>query len=560
MTLSESLDQAALRYGDRPLIVTDSRTYSYTQVRDWSIWIAAGLRALGIGPGDKVAVVLANAPEFVALKYAIARAGATSVPVNFMFRAAELGYVLEQSDAVALITMDSFRSIDYLANLDALAPEWARAQPQLIAEHLRHVVVIPMSQEHPPLPANGNVHYLADVEAMATPQLADEVSAVALASPTSLSDILYTSGTTGSPKGVMLTHEMVLRTAYASAYHGARQDGCRIQFALPMYHVFGYIECLLAATFVGGSIVPLMQFQPAQFLAAIERHHANEIVCVPTMTLALIAAARLDSYDLSSLVTIFSSGGPSPTTIWREIREVLGAPEITTAYGMSETTAATTHTYPEGPDELLLTNGVYREAGVAGDPALGGYLAVYKVVDPMTEQELPRGTRGHLLVRGPLVTSGYYRKPEETAAAFDNEGWLRTGDLGFIDDNGALTMTGRLKETYRCGGEMVMPREIELLLMTAAGVAEAYVVGVRDDRMGEVGCAWVVLEPNAQVSAEQLVAFCAANLARFKVPAHVMFTQADELPLTATGRVQKFHLAERAESILASRSTEQRNQ
>jgi fatty-acyl-CoA synthase len=221
---------------------------------------------------------------------------------------------------------------------------------------------------------------------------------------------------------------------------------------------------------------------------------------------------------------------------------------------MSETTAATTCTYPEGPDEQLLTNGPYREAGVAGDPGLGNHLAVYKVVDPVTEQPLPHGTQGHLLVRGPMVTAGYYRKPEETAEAFTADGWLRSGDIGVLGHDGTLTLTGRLKETYRRGGEMVMPREIEILLAEYPGIAQAHVVGVRDSRMGEVGCAWIVLEPDARVSADEVITYCANHLARFKVPTHVLFTTADELPMTATSKVQKFRLAERAEAVLASRA------
>jgi fatty-acyl-CoA synthase len=554
LTLSESLDRAVERYADRPLVVTDARIYSYAEIRDWSIRLAAGLRALGIGAGDKVAVVLANVPEFVVLKYAIARLGATSVPVNFLFRANELGYVLAQSDAVALVTMNAFRSADYLSYLDEIAPGWNRSAPEQISPQLRHVVVVPMPDTEVDVPRNGKVQLLQDVEALASAPLLAEVSGPTPATPVDLSDILYTSGTTGRPKGVMLSHDMVLRTAYASTYHGGRTDGWRIQFALPMYHVFGYIECLLAVTFVGGSVVPLAQFQPAEFLAGMERHRVQEIVCVPTMTQALLAAAREQDYDFSSLVTVFSSGGISPPTIWQEIRDVLKPREVITAYGMSETTAATTCTYPEGPDEQLLTNGPYREAGVAGDPALGGHLAVYKVVDPVTEKELPPGTRGHLLVRGPIVTAGYYRKPEETAEAFDADGWLRSGDLGVVAADGTLTLTGRLKETYRRGGEMVMPREVELVLGDYPGVGEAHVVGVHDERMGEVGCAWIVPEPGVQLDADELIDFCATRLARFKVPAHVLFTNGEELPLTATGKVQKFRLTQRAEDLIALRS------
>jgi fatty-acyl-CoA synthase len=549
-SISEALDAAADRWADRPLVITDDVVLTYEQVRRESIRLAAGLRALGIGRGSRVAVVLANVPEFVPLKYAIARVGATAVPVNFLFRATELGYVLEQSQAEALIVMDRFRDIDYLEVLDQISPDWERRHPERLSTFLRHVVVFPMGVGEPTGPSDsGAVSTFASLATDDEAALA-EIARSAPAAPDDLSDILYTSGTTGSPKGVMLTHDMVLRTAYGSAYHNARQDGCRIQFSLPMYHVFGYVECLLAAVYVGGAIVPLVQFQPNEFLRAVGRHGTHEIVCVPTMTLALIDAQRADPQDLSGLVTVFSSGGPSPESIWADIRTVLGAPEITTGYGMSETTAATVCTRPEDPDSLLRTNGVYRQAGIAGDLALGGRLSEYKVVDPVTEEEVAVGARGHLLVRGPQVTPGYFGKPDETAAAFTEDGWLRTGDLGCIDATGALTMTGRLKETYRCGGEMVTPREIEARLAQYPGVAEAHVVGIPDRRMGEVGCAWIVPQSGAQLDPARLIDYCAQHLARFKVPAHVLFTTGEDIPLTATGRVQKFELAARAELML----------
>jgi fatty-acyl-CoA synthase len=276
------------------------------------------------------------------------------------------------------------------------------------------------------------------------------------------------------------------------------------------------------------------------------------MVCVPMMTLKLVEAARAGGFDGSALVAMFNSGGASPPTLWQEIREVLGAREVLTAYGMTETTASTTCTLPEGPDQQLLdTNGCLKQAGIAGDPALGGVLAQYKTVDPQSGADLPAGVAGELVARGPIITQGYYHKPEETRAAFNDDGWLHTGDVGVVTRDGYLTLTGRLKETYRCGGEMVMPREIEDLLNGHPLVGQAHVVGLADVKMGEVGCVCVLPAGDRRPDPQELIDLCAARLARFKVPRHVVFITPDELPLTATGRAQKFRLAELARQLLS---------
>jgi fatty-acyl-CoA synthase len=259
---------------------------------------------------------------------------------------------------------------------------------------------------------------------------------------------------------------------------------------------------------------------------------------------------RQRGFESSALLAMFNSGGTSPPTIWREIRELLGARELLTAYGMTETTASTTCTLPEDPDEHLLTsNGRLKAAGVAGDPELHGLLALYKAIDPETGADLPPGTAGELVVRGPIVTKGYYSKPEETAAAFHADGWLRTGDIGTVSPDGFVTLSGRIKESYRCGGEMVMPQEIEELLNEHPLVERAYAVGVPDPKMGEVGCACVI--PGGEhPDKQQLIDLCATRLARFKVPRHLIFITHEDLPITATGRPQRVHLAELARQRL----------
>lgn len=547
-TTARQLDAVAAEFPDRPYVLADDREYTYADIVRWSNEFAAGLIAIGVRPGDHVAVDMANFAEVIALKYAVARVGAVSVSINFLLRHEELGYVLRQSDSTVLITMDRFRGIDYLDALDRIAPGWVALAGGSSLPRLRHVFV------HGTAGAPERGRPLADLIALGrTIDPADVAAHTAAADPFATSDLLYTSGTTGAAKGVLLQHDAVLRTAYASAYTRAFGDARRIGFALPIYHVFGYVECTLAALFVGGAVRPHPVFDADLTLRDVAEHHIDELVCVPAMTTKLLDAARTGDYDLSSLRTMFSSGGAHAPEMWQQMCDLLGNPEIFTAYGQTETTASTTCTQPGDPlDRLRTTNGCLKPAGVAGDPALGGVLAVYRAIDSETGLPVPPGVTGELVARGPIVTEGYYDKPAETAALFTEDGWLRTGDLGRIDEHGYLTLTGRKKESYRCGGELVLPGEVERVLADHPDVVTAHVVGVPHPRMGEVGCAWVV--PGARTPTEdELVEYCRSRLARFKVPAVVFFTEQAALPVTATGRVRKFQLAERAIELMRLR-------
>lgn len=537
-TLDQLFDAIAREFPDRPYVITDDRSWSYREIQAWSERLAAGLVAAGVRPGEHVALLLANYPEFVALKIAIARAGAVAVPINFLNRRDELGYVLRQSDSVLLVTMDRFRGLEYLQFLDELAPGWEREGGGDAFPRLRKVVVFPAGDEAVRTGATPFASFGAQAPAW-QPIAQRDANANAV--------IIYTSGTTGSPKGVMLTHDMLLRTAFGSTYGRAFEDGRRILFSLPMYHVYGYVEGMLASLFVGGAIIPQLKFDAADTLHAIERHRATDILLIPTMTLALIDEAKQQRHDLSSLHSMLSSGGRSPAYIWDQIFEWLKPKELTTGYGMSEVTASSTVTRPDDPIERLrTTNGRLRDVGPAGDPALGNRLVVYRVVDPDTGRDLAPGEIGELLAKGPGVTAGYYNKPEATAEAFTSEGWLRTGDLARIDGDDYLTLAGRRKESYRCGGEQVLPSDAEDLLVTHPAVLQAHVVPVPDERMGEVGVAFVVLRDAPPVQPQELIDFCAQRLARFKVPKHVIPIRAEDIPTTPSGRARKFLLAHKA--------------
>jgi fatty-acyl-CoA synthase len=543
MTIAQALDAAAERYPNRPYVLTDDRTHTYSEMVDWSRRLAAGLIALGVGAGDRVAMVMANYPEYIATKYAIARAGAIAVPLNFLLRRDELAYVLEQSEASVLVTMDSFRDLDYTGALKSLVGRLDGTGGDRFPS-LRHIVTFSPDGHQPPagldLPALERTGQQAgnSLAGRSDPGRADAVS-----------DILYTSGTTGRPKGVMLTHDMVLRSAYGSALTRAFEDGRRILFALPLYHVFAYVEGMLAALFAGGAIIPQPAFDPGRTLADIERHRATEALFVPTMTAAVLDHPDLSNHDLSSLLAVMSAAAPAPVWLWERTVSELGLKELFTGYGMTETSAATTLTLPGDPLEVVSgTVGRPKLGGVAGSPA--GMLDEYRTVDPFTGEPLDPGQEGELACRGPIVTTGYYGKPEETAAAI-RDGWLRSGDLGRIRPNGYIELTGRSKELYKCGGELVAPKEVEELLTGHPDVAQAYVVGLPDERMGEVGCAWVVPAPGRTPNPEELIQLCRERLARFKVPRHVLLAEAASLPTTATGKVQKFRLIENAKSTLS---------
>lgn len=539
MTLAAALDRAAERHGAAPFVMTDERIWSYRDLQAASRHLAARLLAHGVRPRDHVAIVLANLAEFAIAKFAIARLGAVAVPVNFMLRRTEMEYILRQADCVALITMNRFRGHDHLADLDALMPGWETGGGGAAFPRLRTVFAVAVEE-----PLRPGARPLMDPGWTPAPQdLAALVAAEAGADPAFRCDVLYTSGTTGQPKGAMITHDMILRVAYASTYSMAREPGRRVLFALPMHHVFGYVECMVAMMFVGGAIVPRLRFDALDMVEAAERYQVSEICCVPLMTQAMLEVVRSRGFDCPALVAFFNSGGVSPPAIWQDIAEQFGAREMLTGYGMTETSASACCVLSSPDDPRLQTsNGRLKEAGIAALPGEGPHLVVYKAVDPETGADLPPGAKGELLARGYCVTRGYYNKPEETARAFTPEGWFRTGDVGTIDAEGYVRLLGRVKEAYRCGGEMVMPEEVENVLKTHPGIANAVVVGVPDARMGEVGCALVVGRGQAPDEAE-IQAFCREKIARFKIPRYVIAVSQDELPHTVTGRARRVELA-----------------
>lgn len=507
MTLADWLDHCTARFADRPFVITDEVTLTYRQVAEESARLAGGLSALGVQPGDRVGMVMANCAEFVTVKFAIARLGAIAVPFNYLYRSDELRYVLADSGCRVVVTMSHFGQLDYGAMLDDIVAGW---------DGPGFTVVLTA-------PGRPDALCLDDLEGSGY--------APVPVSPDAPADMLYTSGSTGFPKGVLTSHDAVLRTAYASALTRAYEDGRRIVFSLPSYHMFAYIEGLLSAMFVGGAVILQPTFSAEGYFAGIEEHGATDMLCVPTMALAMVESPARHDYDLSTLRAALCGSAPAPIRLWQQIRDELGVSEIVTGYGMTECGGAMTLTLPEDP--------LTRCAETVGRPKLAGAAGV-EGTDALVEYTT---VDGELVSRGPTTMIGYWKRPQETAAAL-RDGWLHSGDLGSVGADGYLRVTGRSKELYKSGGELVMPKEIEDLLAAYDDISQVFAVGLVDDRWGEIGCAVVVPAPGASLTEDEVIERCRARLARFKVPKKVVLCSADELPKTATGKVQKFRLVD----------------
>ncbi|MDP6814444.1 MAG: AMP-binding protein, partial [Alphaproteobacteria bacterium] len=416
-TLDRMLRRQAESFGGRPMVITDEGTWSYAEVVEMAERLARGLHAGGVGPGDRVAMVMANHAIFIPLALAVWRLGASLIPVNFAFQARELGYVIGQSACRTVVTMAAFRDLDYLAMLDELAPGWEGGAHDRFPE-LRQVITFGGGRTGVP-----TVDDILARGAAETAPLYDNP-----ATPDDPAVIMYTSGTTGAPKGVLQSHDSLLRNGYATAMQRAFEDGRRMLFSLPLYHAFALVSGTISCFWAGGAIIPRLVFDPLDTLQACERHRATDILFVPTMAMAVVEHPDIGNYDLSSLFACQSAAAATPVRVWQQLAEGLGLPELVTGYGMTELSAATTMTEPDDPLlRLEQTVGRVMRGGAAGMPELGGLVAEYRTADPYSGEFLPDGAEGELVCRSPFATTGYFAKPAETEALFLPGGWLRSG-------------------------------------------------------------------------------------------------------------------------------------
>jgi fatty-acyl-CoA synthase len=540
-TIGQCLDRVAAAHPDNEMLVSVPRGLRFTyrefvQVVDRA---AKAFLKLGIRRGDRVAIWSINNYEWVVTQFATARIGAILVNINPAYRTHELEYVLKESRARALVLIESFKSSNYLDMFYEVCPDAKRSEPGQLESwrfpHLRSVIFIG-SEQHPGLLTRRSFAELGDE--MDDALVRDEEQQLDI---DDIINIQYTSGTTGFPKGVLLTHNNILNNAFSVGELLGLTPADRVCVPVPFYHCFGMVISNLGAVTHGATIViPSPSFDPAATLHAVQEERCTVLHGVPTMFIEELGAPDFDSYDLSTLRTGIMAGAPCPVEVMRKVEERMHMPEVLIAYGQTEASPATTMTRPEDSLELRVTT----VGRVMPHQEL-------KIVDPATGKTVPRGVAGELCFRGYQVMAGYDNMPEQTAETIDAHGWLHSGDLGEMDDEGNVRITGRIKNMIIRGGENIYPREIEEFLHTLDFVVDAQVVGVPDERLGEELLVCLRLHgPAAQnpPTPEELRALCKGKIAHFKIPRYWKIV--DEYPMTITGQVQTLKLRVLAEREL----------
>jgi fatty-acyl-CoA synthase len=507
MTISRALADAAARFSDRDALIVchQNARFTWQSLDATATRVARALAGLGLAPGDRAGIWASNCFEWVLLLYGAARAGVVLVNVNPAYRPHELRYVLRKSRIRALFLHDHDARVSYR---DILAA----------------------SRESQSLP-------LDHIVWLGTPSWDEFLAAgrdlpLDPASPHVVANIQYTSGTTGNPKGVLLTHHNLVNNGFAISLALRATAADRICAPVPLYHCFGsVIGCMVSLVTGAALILPSAQFDPRATLAAVSAERATALYGVPTMFIAELNHPDFANFDLTSLRTGVMAGSACPIELMRHVAERMHCPEMTIAYGQTESSPVITMSQVDDPLETRVTT-------------IGAALTntEVKIVHSETGATLPIGEQGELCTRGYLVMKGYDEDPEATAAAIDPEGWLHTGDLAAMHPDGYFSFRGRAKDTIIRGGENIYPREVEDFLHTHPKIADVYVIGVPDARLGETVAAWVQLKAGETCTIGEIQAFCKGRIAYFKIPQHIRFV--DTFPMTVTKKVQKFLMRE----------------
>ena len=529
-TIWKFFEATALRFPENDFIVAQGREpVSYRQAEKEIRAVAKGLLAAGIRPGCHVAMQIENCPEQALVALALNAIRAVKVPVNISLSARELGFVLSQSESEFLVTGCTIKLNQGETGV-------------------KKIIALPGAQCDTDLPIIGWEDFLSAGEGFELPESDDEAYA------DEPSDIIYTSGSTKAPKGVVLTHDMLMRSAFASCMSRGFEQGRRVFVPLPMFHVYGYVEGMLAAILVGGAVLLKKgKFQAEPVLDFMEGSGANDILSVPSQMMALISSLKEHPRKLSALHAVYCSAAVCPAWVWPAIREHLGGSDLITGYGMTEVCGASMQTAPTDGDDILETRvGRLLPGGRSGLKEWDGHQISYRVVDQKTGEDCPVGTIGELWCKGLVVTKGYFNRPEANKRVLTVDGWFKTGDCGRFDENGYLILAGRVDDMYKINGENVSPKFLEDVMGNCPQISSAAVVGIPDEKHGYVGAAFIELYEDTTGNRQLAEEYCRAHLARFQVPKYFIYMKDQDWPRTSTGKVQKFRLKEMAVGAVQS--------
>jgi fatty-acyl-CoA synthase len=533
-TIGAFFDAMVARFPEREalVVVHQQRRYTYRQLQADANRLASALLRLGLKPGDRIGIWSHNNAEWVLMQLATAKAGLILVNINPAYRTAEVEYALNKVECQALVTMPSFKTSDYIGMLRELAPEWAHARPgaalqSVTLPHLKHAIWIDVEGEGADEPGFMRFSALMKTGDPEDPRLAQVAP---LLHNGDAINIQFTSGTTGFPKGATLTHRNILNNGFfiGEAMKLSEQD--RLCIPVPLYHCFGMVLGNLAVLTHGGCIVyPNDAFEPLAVLQTVQAEKCTGLHGVPTMFIAELDHPRFGEFDLSTLRTGIMAGSPCPIEVMKRVQSQMNMSEVTIAYGMTETSPVSAQSSTDTPlDKRVSTVGLVQP-----------HLEI-KIINPDTGATVPIGETGEYCTRGYSVMQGYWEDPELTAEAIDTGGWMHTGDLAVMDDEGYVNIVGRSKDMVIRGGENVYPREIEEFLYRHPKVQDVQVVGVPDQRFGEELCAWIIVKPGQQLDEDEVRAFCKGRIAHYKVPRYMKFVA--EFPMTVTGKIQKFRI------------------
>jgi fatty-acyl-CoA synthase len=530
-TIGDCFDATCAAHPDIPALISRHQKirWTYAEMKERVDALAAGLLALGLEPGDRIGVWAPNCAEWALTQFATAKAGLILVNINPAYRLTEAEYALNKVGCKALVTAVQHKTSEYLAMLRELAPELSTGRPgDLQAARLPSLrLVITLGEvEH--------AGCLAFHQACDAGTAADRERLAQIGPSLQFDDpinIQFTSGTTGFPKGATLSHHNILNNGYFVGEAIRLAPGERLCIPVPLYHCFGMVMGNLGClTHAATMVYPSEGFEPLAVLEAVEAEGCAGVYGVPTMFIAMLGHPEFGRFDLTSLRTGIMAGSPCPIEVMKQVIDKMHMPEVTIAYGMTETSPVS---FQSSYDDSL-------ERRVSTVGRVQPHLEV-KIVDE-AGRIVPRGQPGELCTRGYSVMIGYWDDPERTAEALDQAGWMHTGDLATLDDEGFCNIVGRIKDMVIRGGENVYPREIEEFLYRHPAIQDVQVIGIPDKKYGEELAAWVIVKPGERLEAEAVREFCRGQIAHYKIPRHVKFV--DAFPTTVTGKVQKFAMRE----------------